>query len=121
VKSLSDLRAIKDKAKKEMAAREQSAKYRIVIAMGTCGIAAGARSVMSAILDEMNKRNVTQAVVTQTGCLGFCDQEPLVQVVQSDKGITTTYGKITPEIARKIVTDHILSGQVVSSHVFTQE
>ncbi len=121
MKSLSDLRAIKDKAKKEMAAREQSAKYRIVIAMGTCGIAAGARSVMSAILDEMNKRNVTQAVVTQTGCLGFCDQEPLVQVVQSDKGTTTTYGKITPEIARRIVTDHILGGQVVSSHVFTQE
>ncbi|HNW59457.1 MAG TPA: (2Fe-2S) ferredoxin domain-containing protein [bacterium] len=121
MKSLSDLRAIKDKAKKEMAAREQSAKFRIVIAMGTCGIAAGARSVMSAILDEINKRNVTQAVVTQTGCLGFCDQEPLVQVVQSDTGITTTYGKISAEIARKIVVDHVMGGQVVSSHVFSHE
>jgi (2Fe-2S) ferredoxin len=121
VKSLSDLRAIKEKAKKEMAAREQSAKYRIVIAMGTCGIAAGARSVMSAILDEISKRNVTNAVVTQTGCLGFCDQEPLVQVVQTEKGITTTYGKLTPEIARKIVVDHVLGDQVVSSHLFTQQ
>ena len=121
MKSLSDLRAIKDKAKKEMAAREQSAKYRIVVAMGTCGIAAGARSVMSAILDELSKRNITNAVVTQTGCLGFCDQEPLVQVMQTEKASTTTYGKITPEIARKIIVEHVLGDHVVSSHVFSHE
>lgn len=121
MKSLSDLRAIKEKAKKEMAAREQSAKYRIVIAMGTCGIAAGARAVMSAILDEINKRNVADIVVTQTGCLGFCDQEPLVQVVQTDKGVTTTYGKINPDIARKIIDEHVLGDRIISSHVFSHQ
>lgn len=121
MKSLSDLRAIKEKAMKEMAAREQSARFRIVVAMGTCGIAAGARSVMSAILDEINKRNVTDAVVTQTGCLGYCDQEPLVQVIQSEKGVTTTYGKITPDLARKIIVEHVLGGHIVASHVFTHE
>jgi (2Fe-2S) ferredoxin len=121
VKTLSDLRAIKDKAKKEMAAREQSAKYRIVVAMGTCGIAAGARSVMSAILDEINKRNITDAIVTQTGCLGYCDQEPLVQVVQTDKSVTTTYGKIDPDTARKIIGEHIVNNRVVASHVFMHQ
>jgi len=121
VKTLSDLRAIKEKAKKEMAAREQSAKYRIVVAMGTCGIAAGARAVMSAILDEISKRNIANAVVTQTGCLGFCDQEPLIQIVQTDKNVTTTYGKIDPETARKIIFEHVMNDRVVSNHVFMHQ
>ncbi|MBN2356082.1 (2Fe-2S) ferredoxin domain-containing protein [candidate division KSB1 bacterium] len=119
MKTLSDLRAIKEKARKEMAAREQSAKYRVVVAMGTCGIAAGARAVMSAILDEINKRNIADTIVTQTGCLGYCDQEPLVQVAQADKE-TITYGKVTPEIARRIVVDHIAGDRIVSDHVFMQ-
>jgi len=118
VKTLADLRQIKEKAKREMVAREQAAKYRVVIAMGTCGIAAGARTVMTAILDEISKRNIIDTVVTQTGCLGYCDQEPLVQVVQSDKA-TITYGKITPEVARRIVSEHILGQKVLSDYVFT--
>jgi len=120
VKTLADLREIKEKARRDMAAREQTARYRIVVAMGTCGIAAGARNVMSAILDEISKRNITDTVVSQTGCLGFCDQEPLVQVIQPDKS-TITYGKITPEVARKIVAEHIQSDRVVASHVFMQQ
>jgi len=119
VKTLADLREIKEKAKREMAAREQSAKYRIIVAMGTCGIAAGARNVMSAIIDEISKRNITDTVVTQTGCLGYCDQEPLVQVVQPDK-TTITYGKITPEEARSIVAEHIAQDRVLSDRVFMQ-
>lgn len=120
MKTLTDLRNIKEKAKREMAAREQSANYRIVVAMGTCGIAAGARSVMTAILDELNKRNIADAVITQTGCLGYCDQEPLVQIIQKDKSIIT-YGKITPEVARQIVADHIVAGRVVSKYVFMSQ
>lgn len=120
MKTLADLREIREKAKREMAQREQSARYRIVVAMGTCGIAAGARSVMSAILDELNKRNITDTVVTQTGCLGYCDQEPLVQVVQADKS-TITYGKVTPEVARAIVSDHVVSNKIVTNHVFMQQ
>ena len=120
VKTLADLREIREKAKREMAQREQSARYRIVVAMGTCGIAAGARSVMSAILDELNKRNITDTVVTQTGCLGYCDQEPLVQIVQADKS-TITYGKVTPEVARAIVSDHVVNNKIVTNHVFMQQ
>lgn len=117
MKTLADLRAIKDKAKKEMAAREQSAKYRISVAMGTCGIAAGARNVMSAILDEMNKRNIEDATVSQTGCLGYCDQEPMVQVTGANNN-TITYGKVTPEVARRIIAEHVGNDSVVSDYVF---
>ena len=119
MKTLADLRQIKEKAKMEMAAREKSANYRIVVAMGTCGIAAGARSVMSAILDEMDKRNIRDAVVTQTGCLGYCDQEPLVQVMETDKPVIT-YGKVTPEVARRIIADHIVNKQILTDFVFKQ-
>ena len=117
MKTLADLRAIKEKAKQEMAAREQSATYRISVAMGTCGIAAGARNVMSAILDEMSKRGVQDATVAQTGCLGYCDQEPMVQVTGTDKN-TITYGKVTPQVARKIIADHVRGGKVLTDHVF---
>lgn len=118
MKTLADLRAMKEKAKQDMAAREQSAKYRIVVAMGTCGIAAGARSVMSAILDEISKRKITDAVVSQTGCLGYCDQEPLVQVIRQGSEVVT-YGKVTPEVARQIVSEHIVGDRILASHVFT--
>ena len=75
---------------------------------------------MSAILDEINKRNVSDTVVTQTGCLGYCDQEPLVQVAQPDKTIIT-YGKVSPETARQIVAEHIINNKVLSGHVFKQD
>jgi NADP-reducing hydrogenase subunit HndB len=119
VKTLTDLRKIKEKAKRDMAARRQMAKYRIVVAMGTCGIAAGARNVMSAILDEIGKRGIQDTVVTQTGCLGYCDQEPLVQVIQSDDAVIT-YGKITPEKARRIISQHIVKNEIVADLVFMQ-
>ena len=117
--TLADLRKIKEKAKQEMAARRQTANYRIVVAMGTCGIAAGARDVMSAILDEIGKRGIQDTVVTQTGCLGYCDQEPLVQVIQIDDAVIT-YGKVTTEKARKIISQHIVRNEIVSDLVFMQ-
>jgi NADP-reducing hydrogenase subunit HndB len=117
VKTLADLRAIKEKAMQEMATREQSAKYRISVAMGTCGIAAGARNVMTAILDEISNRGIQDAVVSQTGCLGYCDQEPLVQVTGSDNN-TITYSKVSPATARKIIAEHVQAGKVIADHVF---
>ena len=117
MKTLADLRAVKEKAKKEMAAREKSAKYRITVAMGTCGIAAGARNVMSAILDEMSKRNIQDVHISQVGCLGYCDQEPMVQITGSDNN-TITYGKVAPEVARDLVAKHIQEDVVLTEHVF---
>ena len=119
MKTLADLRAVKEKAKKEMAAREKTAKYRICVGMGTCGIAAGARDVMSALLDEISKRGIQDAVVTQTGCQGYCDQEPLVQVTQPDNSVIS-YGKVSPQRARDIVAKHIMEGQILNDLVFKQ-
>ncbi len=119
MKTLEDLRAMREKAKQQMASRSGTAKYRISVAMGTCGIAAGARNVMSAILDELNKRGVGMASVSQTGCLGYCDQEPMVQVTGPDNN-TITYGKVTPEIARRIVAEHVADDAVVTAYVFKQ-
>ena len=117
MKTLADLRAIKEKAKKEMAAREENTKYRIVVSMGTCGIAAGARTVMTAILDEINKSDIRNTIVSQTGCLGYCDQEPMLQIYQAGQAVIT-YGKVNDPAARKIVKSHISKGTVVADSVF---
>jgi NADP-reducing hydrogenase subunit HndB len=117
VKTLADLRAVKEKAKQELAAREENAKFRIVVAMGTCGIAAGARNVMSAILDEMNKQDIKNTVITQTGCLGYCDQEPLVQIFEAGKPVVT-YGKVNETAARRIIQEHIRNDRIVGDLVF---
>ncbi len=117
MKTLADLRAVKEKAKLNMASREKTAKYRIIVSMGTCGIAAGARATMSAIIDELKKRNIQDAIVTQTGCLGYCDQEPMIQISQASKQ-TITYGRVTPEIAREIITAHVVNDKVLTNYVF---
>jgi len=118
--TLAELRTLKEKALENMKTRESNAKYRVVVAMGTCGIAAGAREVMSELLNALNSQHVTDVVVTQTGCLGYCDQEPLVQVIDSS-GKTVTYGKVNREIVRKIVEQHILKGKILSDYVFMTE
>lgn len=117
MKTLADLRAVREKAKKTMAAREQSARYRITVAMGTCGIAAGARNVMSALLDELGQRNIQEVHVSQTGCLGYCDQEPMVQITGPDNNMIT-YGKVSPEIAREIISEHVQGDKVLTDYVF---
>jgi NADP-reducing hydrogenase subunit HndB len=89
---------------------------RVVVHMGTCGIAAGARGVMSALLDEVTKRNLSGIVVTQAGCLGICDQEPIVTVTKAG-GEAVRYGKMTPEKMREIVQRHLIGNEVAREHV----
>ena len=84
--------------------------------MGTCGIAAGARDVMSAILDELSKRGLADIVVTQTGCKGLCDQEPLLDVCKPGQP-TVTYGYLTPDKARTIVAQHLVNDSIVGDWV----
>ena len=116
MQTLEELAKKREKAKEFMILRQKSAKYTIKVALGTCGIAAGARSVMTAILDELSKRNVKDVKLTQSGCLGYCDQEPIVEISNGDS--TITYGKVDTNIARKIVSDHIINGKVIDEHVF---
>lgn len=116
VKSLEDLKKVREKALEQMRIREGNQSAKIVVAMGTCGIAAGAREVMTAILDELEKRGITDVTVTQSGCKGLCEQEPTVDVIRAGEQ-PVTYGYVDPDKARQIVAQHLINGQVVSDWV----
>jgi NADP-reducing hydrogenase subunit HndB len=115
MKTLEDLKKVREKALEQMKLREGKFSAKVVVAMGTCGIAAGARDVMTAILNELEKRGISDVSVTQTGCKGLCEQEPTVDVIKG--GTTVTYGYIDAEKARQIVAQHLVNGNVVSEYV----
>jgi len=98
-----------------MKIREGKFSARVVVAMGTCGIAAGAREVMAAILDELDKRGITDVSVTQSGCKGLCEQEPTVDVIKNDQ--TVTYGYVDSDKARQIVGQHLVNDNIVGEWV----
>lgn len=118
MKTLEDLKRIREEAQRNMKVREGQQRYKIVVAMGTCGIAAGAREVMAAILDELDKRGITDVTVTQSGCKGLCEQEPTVDVIKAGEP-PVTYGYVTPEKARTIISQHIVNGNVLSDWVIS--
>ncbi len=121
MKTLEDLKKIREQTLQAMKVREGEHNCKVVVAMGTCGIASGAREVMAAILDELEKNSVTDVTVTQSGCKGLCDREPTVDVIKSGEA-PITYGFVTPEKARTIVTGHIINGQIQGEWVVaTQE
>lgn len=116
MKSLQDLEAIRERARQAVRQREAGSRARIVVGMGTCGIAAGARETMTAILDELNRRGISDVAVTQTGCIGLCEQEPLVTVEVPGRP-RTTYGHVDADRARRIVSQHVVNDQMVSEWV----
>ncbi len=115
MKSIEELMAIRDKTRKNMTVREDTgdSKIRIVVGMATCGIAAGARPVLNAFVDEIAKRDVKGVSVQQTGCIGMCQYEPIVEVTEPGKE-KVTYVKMTPEKAVRVVNDHIVNGNPVA-------
>lgn len=115
MKTIAELQAIRDKAIKEMEVRKQTDGYRVVVGMATCGIAAGARPVMLALLDEVGKRNLKNVTISQTGCIGVCRLEPIVEVYNPD-GEKVTYVKVTPEKVSRIVTEHLVNGKPVTEY-----
>lgn len=113
MKSLAELAAIRDKMKNKVVIREGSGETRVVVGMATCGIAAGARPVLNAFVEEINKAGLADKVtVTQTGCIGVCQYEPVVEVYEADKE-KVTYVKMTPDKVAEIVEKHIKGGNVV--------
>lgn len=115
MKTLEDLKKVREKALEQMKVRDGKYTAKVVVAMGTCGIAAGAREVMTAILDELDKRGISDVAVTQTGCKGLCEQEPTVDVIKGDT--TVTYGYIDAEKARQIVAQHLVNGAIIGDWV----
>ena len=114
MKSLAELQAIRDKARGKVTLREgQDDAIRVLVGMATCGIAAGARPVLTTIVDEVAKRGLQNVMVTQTGCIGICQFEPVVEVVEPGKD-KITFEKMTPEKAVRMVNDHLVNGNVVT-------
>ncbi|MDP2857034.1 MAG: (2Fe-2S) ferredoxin domain-containing protein [Bacillota bacterium] len=112
MKSIEDLERVRKEALERLRIREGGAEKRIVVGMGTCGIAAGARDVVQAVLDEMALRKISNVTVTQTGCVGLCEYEPLVDVYAPGTP-KVTYVHVTPEKARQIVSKHIINGRII--------
>jgi NADP-reducing hydrogenase subunit HndB len=110
LKSLEELKKIREEAKKDLMARVQTGT-RIIIGMGTCGIAAGAREVMQAVLNELDTRKI-EAHVETVGCIGMCAKEPLVDIEQAGK-TRVRYAKITAEKIPRLIEEHLIKGQVV--------
>ena len=116
--TLDDLRKLRDDKKKEMNQRDSDNKRgEVIIGMGTCGIAAGAKTVFDAILDEMKKADITDITIKQTGCMGLCFSEPTIEVATQDMP-HVVYGNVDEETARRIVRDHLAGNALVSDHIF---
>lgn len=111
--NLEELKKIREKAQKDVELRQKQARIRIVIGMGTSGIAAGARDVLKTFVEEVGKRNLTDVIVTQTGEKGLASQEPMVEVFEENKPVVV-YGNIDPEKAKRVVVEHVVNGQPVS-------
>lgn len=111
MKSIAELEEIRRKTLNNISLRSNKDGMRVVVGMATCGIAAGARPVMSAFLEELKKRNLNNITVSMTGCVGVCRLEPIVEVYDPE-GSKVTYVKMTPEKAVRIVAEHLVNGKV---------
>lgn len=115
MKSLAELAAIRERMKDKVVLREGVAGTRVVVGMATCGIAAGARPVLSAFVEGVSENGLNDKIsVTQTGCIGICQYEPVVEVFEGDKKVT--YVKMTAEMAKRVVEEHLKGGKVVEEY-----
>ncbi len=119
MKSLAELQAIRDKMRDKVVLREGVDERRVVVGMATCGISAGARPVLNAFVEGVNANDLASKVsVTQTGCIGLCQYEPIVEVY--DATTKTTYVKMTAEKAQRVIEEHLKNGKVVSEYTIAE-
>ena len=120
MKSLAELAAIKEKMQSKVVLREGSSDTRVVVGMATCGIAAGARPVLNAFVEEVGAQGLAGSVmVTQTGCIGICQYEPVVENYEAGKE-KVTYVKMTPEKAKEVVEKHLKGGNVIDEYTISK-
>ncbi|MEM4725095.1 MAG: (2Fe-2S) ferredoxin domain-containing protein [Candidatus Hadarchaeum sp.] len=120
VKSLEDLQRVREEALRKRQAKMTTGRAQVTVYMSTCGIAAGARETMKAVLDFIEKENLSDIIVKQTGCIGLCEWEPLMEVELTD-GPKARYGKVSPERARQIMQQHVIGGHVVEEFALSTE
>jgi NADP-reducing hydrogenase subunit HndB len=111
--NLEELKKIREKAQKDVELRQKQARVRIVVGMGTSGIAAGARDVLKTFIEEIGRRNLADVIVTQTGEKGLASQEPLVEVYEEGKPLVV-YGNMSIEKVKRVVVEHVVNGNPVS-------
>ena len=115
ISNLEELKKLRDKSIAETAARKEG-KFRVIIGLGTCGIAAGGRKIMEVAMEEISKRGLKDVSVETTGCIGMCQNEPLMDIVRPGEP-RVTYGNLKPEDVPRIIADHLVNGNVVEEKV----
>lgn len=115
MKSISELQAIRARAKEAVNMRTDESATRVVVGMATCGIAAGARPVMLRFIEEVGRRNLDHVTVTQTGCIGMCRYEPIVEVFRPGEE-KVTYANVNPDMVPRIITEHVVNGRPVEEY-----
>lgn len=115
--TLADLRKMRETQQKQMKKREATNRdEQVIVGMGTCGIAAGAKDVFAAILEELDARGISNVLVSQTGCMGLCHSEPTVEVIVPGMPVVI-YGKVDRNVAKQIVTDHLIGHKLIDNHI----
>ncbi|ABR31025.1 NADH dehydrogenase [Thermosipho melanesiensis] len=112
IKSIEELMKIKEDTLKKVKMREEGKRGKITVAMGTCGIAAGAKDTLNAIVETLNELNIDDISVVQSGCMGLCEVEPTIKV-ELDDDVPVIYGHVTPENAKRIIKSHVVAGELV--------
>lgn len=121
MKTLDELKAIRERMQSQVGLRSEGQNQtRIVVGMATCGIASGARPVLTALSDAVQTKNLLNISVEQTGCIGLCQYEPIVEVMEPGKD-KVTYVKMTPEKVQEVVEQHLIRGQVVNKYTISSE
>jgi (2Fe-2S) ferredoxin len=116
IKSLEELKRVREEALQKKQMKAAAGNVQVIVAMGTCGIAAGARDTMKSVLNFIETNNLSGVSVTQTGCIGMCEQEPILQVVIGENP-KVTYGKVNIEVAEQIMKQHVQNGMPVKDYV----
>ena len=116
IKSLEELKRVREEALAKKQMKAAPGHIQVIVAMGTCGIAAGARDTMKSVLNYIEAENLSGVTVTQTGCIGMCEQEPIMQVIVGDQP-KVTYGKVSAEVAAQIMKQHVQGGLPLKDHV----
>jgi len=116
IKSLEELKRAREEALQKKQVKAAAGSIQVVVAMGTCGIAAGARETMKSVLNYIETNNLSGVTVTQTGCMGMCEQEPIMQVIVGESP-RVVYGKVNAEVAAQIMKQHVQDGKPLKEYV----
>jgi NADP-reducing hydrogenase subunit HndB len=111
--TIDDLVKIRDRTLRETTLRQGAGRAKITVHMGTCGIAAGARDIMTSVIDEVERNGLHDVLVTNSGCAGLCSQEPMLTVEVAGEAAPVKYVQMTPAKVRSVVASHILNGRPV--------